>query len=104
VTHFRMGPVVTFMGETGDESIEGTMRVENVTEQYEFHCRPCNYKWQMTYRVWADADEESQTRHYCYLNGIPATPPAAGRLCPNCWAPAYSPRLVDEPILVPSRR
>ena len=80
------------------------MSVENYTEQYEFHCQPCNYNWQMTYRVRVDADDESETRHFCYLNGIPATPPAAGRLCPNCWTPAYSCHMVDEPALVPSHR
>jgi hypothetical protein len=78
------------------------MGSENI-EQYEFHCQPCNYRWQMTYRVRAREGDEAGTRRFFYLNGIPATDPLAGRLCPNCWAPAYSCQMVDESLLVPSR-
>ena len=72
-------------------------------EQYEFHCEPCNYEWQMTYDVRTVEGSEDASR-FLYLNGIPATPPVAGRLCPNCWAPSYASRRLNEPVLAQSRR
>jgi hypothetical protein len=79
------------------------MRVTSHIEQYEFDCRPCNYVWQMTYEVRSAESPQSAVPAFFYLNGIPATPPDAGRLCPNCWTPSYSGRKLDDPALVPDR-
>jgi hypothetical protein len=67
-------------------------------ERYEFHCSSCDYTWQITYEV-RDLGEVDHTHQYLYVTGVPATPPDAGRLCPNCWLPAYSPHMVDSPVL-----
>jgi hypothetical protein len=79
------------------------MGAEMHIEQYEFHCDPCNYEWQMTYDVRVSEGGGEDAR-FLYLNGIPATSPRAGRLCPNCWAPSYSGRKLGEPALVQARR
>lgn len=99
-THFsEFGRIV---GEGGDHPIEGTMDDERRIEKYGFYCQPCNYQWQMAYEVRGGGDAVAPS--FLYLNGLPASPPAAGRLCPNCWAPSFSGRLLDEPVLVPDRR
>jgi hypothetical protein len=79
------------------------MRVEDHIEQYEFHCEPCSYEWQMAYEVRPAEEFGSGAPRFFYLNGIPATSPLAGRLCPNCWAPSHSSHRVDELTLVPAR-
>jgi hypothetical protein len=71
-------------------------------ERYEFHCSSCNYTWQITYEVREGRSEPA--RQYLYVSGVPATPPIDGRLCPNCWQPAYSPHMIDSPMLVRGRR
>ena len=71
-------------------------------EQYEFSCQPCNYQWLMSYEVRAGA--RSDVLQFFYLTGMPATPPAAGRLCPNCWEPSYSCQRLDGLTVTSSRR
>jgi hypothetical protein len=71
------------------------MVVDTFHERYEFHCEPCDCKWQITYEV---HELEDDSLHYFYSTGIPATPPTSGRLCPNCWQPAYEPFMVDGPL------
>lgn len=78
------------------------MGEERHIEKYGFHCQPCNYQWQMAYEV--RVGPVSDVPSFLYLNGLPASPPSAGRLCPNCWAPSFSGKLLDEPVLVPDRR
>jgi hypothetical protein len=77
---------------------------ERRIEQYRFSCKPCNYEWQMTYEVRGGCEPDGAGQTFLYLNGLPATPPSAGRLCPNCWAPSYSGQLAEEPQLAQSRR
>jgi hypothetical protein len=79
------------------------MRAKSHIEQYEFECQPCNYGWLMTYEVRPAENSQSAVPDFFYLNGIPATPPDAGRLCPNCWTPSYSGRKLDEAVLVRAR-
>jgi hypothetical protein len=76
------------------------MVVEAHFEQYQFQCEPCGREWEITYEV-RDSGTAERGSHYFYLTGIPAAPPAAGRLCPNCWMPASPARRVE---LVESHR
>lgn len=79
------------------------MVVEAHFERYQFQCDPCDREWEITYEV-RESDAAEGGTHYFYLTGIPATPPAAGRLCPNCWQPASAACRVDEQVLAHSRR
>ncbi len=74
------------------------MGVQTYREQHEFHCQPCNYVWQMTYEVRDLGDAGLESRQYFYVSGLPASAPADGRLCPNCWEPTHASRLVDGPL------
>jgi hypothetical protein len=73
------------------------MATETHFEQYEFQCGPCDRRWQITYEV-RETGSQSDSRWF-YLTGVPATPPTAGRLCPNCWKLASPPLMVDGPVL-----
>jgi hypothetical protein len=76
------------------------MHEDRHIEHYGFHCQPCNYDWLMSYEVRNGPEAETQ---FSYLYGLPATPPTAGRLCPNCWTPSYSCQRLTEPLLASSR-
>jgi hypothetical protein len=78
------------------------MHGEPKIERYEFHCELCRYEWQMSYEVREPGASHPESRQYAYLTGLPASPPSAGRRCPNCWEPTYSSQLLDEPILARS--
>jgi hypothetical protein len=77
------------------------MSGESHYEQYEFHCRPCNYVWQKTYEV---RGADTAPHHYFYVSGLPASPPLAGRRCPNCWEPTYAAGRVEAPPALADRR
>jgi hypothetical protein len=77
------------------------MYAERHVEQYGFQCPSCNYEWLVSYEVRTGARAGEQ--QFFYLYGLPATPPAAGRLCPNCWTPSYSCQKLAEPSMVSSR-
>jgi hypothetical protein len=78
------------------------MRVESNIERYEFRCERCTYEWQMSYEVRDPGASHPDSRQYAYLTGLPASPPSAGRRCPNCWEPTYSCQLIDAALLARS--
>lgn len=78
------------------------MGFETYREQHEFHCQPCNYVWQVTYEV--RNLEGHDSRQYFYLSGLPASSPAEGRLCPNCWEPTHASHRIDGQVPAPSPR
>jgi hypothetical protein len=80
------------------------MREDRRVEHYEFYCQPCNSAWLISYEVRIAPDLESDVPRFFYLYGLPATPPSAGRLCPNCWVPSHSCQLVHAPALAASHR
>ena len=72
------------------------MDVEVYVEQHEFHCRHCDYSWQMPYEVREVEDESGSPRHFFYLTGLPAASPLAGRRCPLCGDVTAGSHMVDR--------